>query len=262
MKMMKKGNFLLITLCLLVLGFSVIPAHAGSSKLFTWSGTPIVGEDPGFLPSGEALFEINGYMLTITLTNLTPGNLISIGHVLTALTWDITDTGVTLTPLLALIPEGSYLVGENSGDVSEISDLSSEWGFKSDIAADSIGSFGISTVGDINFGEDEFGPSDRFDADHNLFPPPSGSLNGIEGGIVGPTVDFTANGFVNQGPFVDNQMVFTFDFTGNLSIDDITNVQALYGTDGAPVGVPEPATLLLVGSGLLGGAFFRKRLKG
>jgi len=261
---MKKGNFLLITLCLLVLGFSVIPAQAGPFT-FSWSGNPIVGEDPGFLPSGSAVFEINGGMLTITLTNTTSQQSTSIGEVLTILTWDI--EGASLTTGTAVIGAMSSLVGVDSGDFPGIVNLSSEWAFKDNISAGSsffgpIGSFGIGAVGDINFGVDSFGPKDRFDTSTNLFPPPSGSLNGVDGGIVGPDqLAFDADGYAHHGPLVKYQMVFTFDITGDLSTYNITNVQALYGTDGAPL-VPEPATLLLVGSGLLGGAFFRKRFKG
>ena len=104
---MKKGNFLLIPLCLLVLGFSVRPAQAESVKLFSWSGNPIVGEDPDFLPSGSAVFYITGSTLTITLTNTSP-QLTSIGQVLTGLTWDM--TGASLMPVSALIAAGSELV--------------------------------------------------------------------------------------------------------------------------------------------------------
>ena len=90
----------------------------------------------------------------------------------------------------------------------------------------------------------------------NLFGPDS--LNGIGGGIIGE-VDLTKDGYKNQGPIVQDQMVFTFYFTGDLSYDEITNVHPLFGSDGVPV--PEPSTfiLFLSGTGLLAGAARFKR---
>ena len=63
-------------------------------------------------------------------------------------------------------------------------DLGGEWGFKDNVSAGvspsgALGSFGISSVGDINFGADTFVGGDRFNLTSNLFGPSSGSLNGI-----------------------------------------------------------------------------------
>ena len=132
--------------------------------------------------------------------------------------------------------------------------LSSEWAFKDNISAGSsalgpLGSFGIGAVGDINFGLDTFGTPDRFDTSTNLFGP--ASPDGIDASIVGPNVNFLADGFPTQGPLVQNQMVFIFDISGGtLLASDITNVQPLFGTDGATL-VPEPTTIVLLGLGLI-----------
>ncbi len=133
-------------------------------------------------------------------------------------------------------------------------DLSGEWGFKDDVSAGTLGSFGISSVGDILLGADSFGPGDRFDTTMNLFPPPSGSLNGSDASIVGPNItDFSVDGFASQGPFVQNEMVFRLLISGEpLTMDDITNVQVLFGSDGAPLApVPEPTAALLFGIGVV-----------
>ena len=144
----------LVLFGLLAMGFSTFTLQAGS-VVFTWSGSPITGEDPGYLPSGSALFEISNSTLTLTLTNTTTQTSMSIGQVLTILTWDITDGGVLLTPMTASIGGDSSLMGAGSLSVST-DDLSGEWGFKDNLLAGSagfgsIGSFGVSSVGDVNF---------------------------------------------------------------------------------------------------------------
>ncbi len=107
--------------------------------------------------------------------------------------------------------------------------------------------FGISAVGDVNCGANTFGPGDRFDTITNLFPLPSGCLNGPEGSLVGLSLNPNGGG---KGPVVQDQMVFTFIWNGSLEPYGITNVQPMFGSDGAFL-VPKPAVMLL-GGGLIG----------
>ena len=249
----------------------------GSMYTLGWSrSAPIVGDDqPGFIASVSAEFVIDGSTLRITLTNDSSMMIKTIAQVLTGLTWDITDPEVVLSPMSAIIPDGSRLVNppDASTDLSHTNG-SPEWAFRSDLSAGSgssgpLGSFGIGTMGDVNFGADTFGPKDRFDTDGNLFGPEG--LNGVEVGLVGPDVDFSNGGFTKQGPVVqgwsDNpgeepgQTVFTFTIghlsDGTLTADEIENIQALFGTSGAPH-APEPLSLvvwLLIGLTWAGSAW-------
>jgi len=241
-----------------------VPAHADG--IFTWSGLPIApeppdGVDPSFLPSGTATFEISGSTLTLTLVNTTTDTLKSNWHALSGFVWDITDAGVGLTMDQALIASGSQLV-DNDGNEwgTDITDLSSEWAYKSDISAGSsvagtIGPHGVGSIGDINFGADTFGVNDRFDTTTNLFGP--ASLNGLSGAIIGSTDYFDPNGGFKD-PVVSNSMVFSWTISGTLTLDEIVNGQPLFGTNGVTL-VPEPGTLGLFGLALGGFWFWRRR---
>ena len=59
-------------------------------------------------------------------------------------------------------------------------------------------------------------------------------------------------------------MQYSMLFTWNIEGEDLTqaqigNVIPIFGSDGVPI--PEPSTMLLIGTGLVGLAGFRRRLK-
>ncbi len=251
------------------------PLHAVTIGSFSWSGS-IVGEDPDYTTSGNAVFAVEGSTLTIIVTNNTLDSTVTIGEALSGLTWDIIGPGVILEPYKAEIYTGSRLVGFGA---TTDTDISSEWFFKDDVSAvsatgESIGPFAIGTVGDIYFGADTFDTEDAFlfvddGTGHNLYNlfGPSGP-NGIEVAIVNQNVDFSSGGFENHGPVVQGwngsstgpgQMIFTFDFDGDLGEGDIVNVRPLFGTDGAPLPEPYTATMLLLAGGYIGLLGFNRR---
>jgi hypothetical protein len=127
-------------------------------------------------------------------------------------------------------------------------------------------------MGDANFVE-TFGKWDRFDAITTTNPKsyagtnlwgPDGP-NGVEVGLGGVNVDSASFVSSNNGPILEGtsplgaRTLLTLKVTGGtLSLDEITNVDPLFGTDGATL-VPEPGTWALMGFVLLGAGLYRSR---
>jgi hypothetical protein len=274
MRRISRLGFILI-LGLALLAFSSASIHAG---MFSWSGTPILNPevDSNFFPEGDAHFVITDNMLTLTL-RYTGANLQITGNnqVMTGLIWDIGDDfSGSLNPQTAMIAGGSSLIGAHAPDFVGVTDLSGAWAFKDNIEVTAIdlGSYGVGAVGDIFFGtEDSFGRWDLFDPDNRIGSAPNGINFGLVPVMSGdppvlfeldslrPNQSSNPDGFKNQGPVVQNTMIFTWLIEGDtLTQDQIENVRPLFGSEGVPIA--EPTTMLLLGTGLVCLAGFgRKR---
>lgn len=232
--------------------------------------------------AASAQFDVSGTNLVVTLTNTSAFDVSVPVDVLTALFFTIAGDP-TLTPVSAMLASGSMVFYDPNGQPAG-GNVGGEWAYKDGIPSAPHGADeGISSTGVGLFDKSNFnGPE--------LAGPANNALNGLQYGILSAGDDtVTGNpAILGSGGLIKNSVVFTLSgLPQNFSLYDqnttkISNVSFQYGTSltepnitggctqncippctvncgGGTQGIPEPASLGLLGLGLLAIGVLRRR---
>lgn len=241
----------------LCLGRAIAPAlgvlafvGGTASASLTFAGSSSGWGTPG-LKSAEVTFAVFGNDLQVTLTNTSANDVLVPADVLTAVFFDVSGAGLSLSRTSGLLNAGSTVFYDSDGQPAG-GVIGGEWAYKSGLSgAPSGASYGISSTG-----LDLFGPGDRFPGPDLQSPP---SPDGLQYGLLsaGDNTATGNGGITGSGGLIKNSVVFRLgNLPSNFDLNRINNVFFLYGTTigegGFNVPAPGAAAVLLAGGLVIG----------